>query len=59
MLKLKKKDVDKEKEKENLKVDSPEEVIKMYTKKNDTDNKDKLEVELKNREELEKSKNDI
>lgn len=45
MLKLKKKDVDKEKEKEN--VDSPEEVIKMYTKKNDADNKDKLEVELK------------
>ena len=58
MLKLKKKDVDKEKEKEKENVDSPEEVIKMYTKKNDADNKDKLEVELKNRKELEKSKNE-
>ena len=55
MLKLKKKDVDKNKD--TVKVDSPEEVIKMY-KKNDTDNKDKLDVELKNREELEKFKND-
>ena len=56
MLKLKKKDVDKNKD--TVKVDSPEEVIKMYTKKNDTDNKDKLEVELKNRKELEKSENE-
>ena len=55
MLKLKKKDVDKNKD--TVKVDSPEEVIKMY-KKNDTDNKDKLEVELKNREELAKFTND-
>jgi hypothetical protein len=55
MLKLKKKDKDVDKNKDNV---EPEEVIKMYTKKNDTDNKDKLEVELKNREELEKFTND-
>ena len=47
MLKLKKKDVDKE----NVKVDSPEESIKMYTKKNVIDNKEQLESEEKNREE--------
>ena len=39
-------------------VDSPEEVIKMYTKRNDKDNVEQLELELKNREELGKSEND-
>ena len=58
MLKLKKKDEKKNEEKENVVVDSPEEVIKMYTKRHDKDNIEQLESEEKNREELGKYEND-
>ena len=47
------------KKKENVNPESdPTEVIKMYTKKYNSDNTDKLKIELENREELGKYQND-